>query len=247
MLVAAACGSVAPAPPLQLGAASQTYGSGAASPTPAATGVSNLASAAPGTANGAADAAAAPANSASGPVTIALSSSDATAQYQTQEQLAGHNLPTLAVGKTTAVTGSIVLANGQLAATASKITVDLSTLASDQSMRDNFIRGNTLQTSKYPDAVFVATQVSGLPATLPTSGSAAFQLTGDLTVHGVTKPATWTVTATFNGSQVSGKATAPFTITEFGMNLPKAGPVLSVQDSGTLELDFADAAISAAS
>ena len=62
----------------------------------------------------------------------------------------------------------------------------------------------------------------------------------------MTKPVTWTVNATFDKGQVSGKATAPFTITEFGMSLPKAGPVLSVKDAGTLELDFSNAAVGGA-
>jgi len=112
-------------------------------------------------------------------------------------------------------------------------------------MRDSFIKRNTLQTSRYPAAVFAPTAITGLPSPLPTSGGATFQLAGNLTVHGVTKPATWTVTAQFNGRQISGKATAPFTITEFGMTIPKAGPVLSVQDAGTLELDFSNAPLAA--
>jgi polyisoprenoid-binding protein YceI len=148
----------------------------------------------------------------------------------------------MAVGSTSGVSGTIALtADGQLDASASKITVDLSSLKSDESMRDAFVQRNTLQTSQYPTAVFEPTQVSGLSSPLPTSGSATFQLTGNLTVHGVTKPASWTVSAQFDGQQVIGKATAPFTITEFGMSIPKAGPVLSVQDAGTLELDFSAA------
>ncbi|HLG70715.1 MAG TPA: YceI family protein [Chloroflexota bacterium] len=184
---------------------------------------------------------------AAGTVALTFDSGNSKAEYQTQEQLAGRNLPNVAVGSTTGVQGSIVLtSDSQLDGSASKITVDLSSLASDESMRDNFIKRNTLQTSQYPDAVFTPTGVSGLPAALPTSGSLTFQLDGNLTVHGVTKPVTWTVEAQFDGSQISGKATAPFTITEFGMSLPKAGPVLSVQDAGTLELDFSNVALSAA-
>lgn len=178
---------------------------------------------------------------AAGEVQIAFDSGNSQAQYQTQEQLAGRNLPNAAVGTTTGVSGQVVLTQtGQLDASASKITVDLTSLKSDESMRDSFVQRNTLQTSQYPQAVFVPTAVTGLQSPLPTSGSATFQLTGNLTVHGLTKPVT--VAASFDGQQVSGKATAPFTITEFGMALPKAGPVLSVQDAGTLELDFTNAA-----
>src|SRR5690348_3487252 len=181
-----------------------------------------------------------------GEVALALKGGNAKAEYQTQEQLAGKSLPNVAVGATSGVSGQIVLTrDGQLDAAASKITVDLTSLKSDESMRDAFVQRNTLQTSQYPQAVFEPTAVSGLTS-LPTSGAATFQMAGNLTVHGVTKPITWTVTADFNGQQASGKATAPFTITEFGMSLPKAGPVLSVQDAGALELDFTNVALTSA-
>jgi polyisoprenoid-binding protein YceI len=183
---------------------------------------------------------------AAGSLTISLNSTNSKAEYQTQEQLAGHNLPNVAVGSTTAVKGSIALTNGQVDPSNSKITVDLTSLASDEGRRDSYVKRNTLQTSQYPTAVFTPAQVSGLPATLPASGLLSFQLTGDLTVHGVTKPVTWTVAAEVHGKQLSGKATAPFTITGFGMSLPEAGPVLSVQDAGTLELDFSNVPLGAA-
>ena len=73
---------------------------------------------------------------------------------------------------------------------------------------------------------------------LPTSGQATFQLLGDLTVHGVTKPVTWQVTAQFADTTVSGNATTSVNITDFGMTPPKAGPVLSIEDGLTLELAF---------
>lgn len=249
LMLLAACGSPAVAPAVKLGAATQPQAAASAAAT------SSGAASAPAASQPAAPASASPQPSsssadtisgagASSGATITLNSSDASAQYQTQEQLAGHNLPNMAVGKTIGVSGSIVLtASGQPNSSASKITVDLTSLQSDESMRDKFIKGNTLQTSQYPDAVFVPSHIDGLPAVLPTSGGLTFQLVGNLTVHGVTKPVTWTVVAQFNGSRLSGKATAPFTITEFGMSLPKAGPVLSVQDAGTLELDLNSAPI----
>ncbi|MFI5267605.1 MAG: YceI family protein [Chloroflexota bacterium] len=191
--------------------------------------------------------ASAPSTSSAGEVQISFNSSNSQAQYLTQEQLAGRNLPNVAVGTTTGISGSVVLTqSGELDASASKLTIDLSSLKSDESKRDNFIQRNTLQTSQYPDAIFTPTGVTGLPSPLPTSGSATYRLAGNLTVHGVTKPVTWAVTADFNGQQVSGKATAPFTITEFGMTIPQAGPVLSVQDAGTLELDFTNAPLASA-
>ena len=86
---------------------------------------------------------------------------------------------------------------------------------------------------------FVPRSVEGLSSPLPTSGSATFQLHGDLTVHGVTKPVTWRVTADFSNGTMTGNATTTVQITDFGMSPPKAGPVLSIEDELTLELSFA--------
>ena len=87
-------------------------------------------------------------------------------------------------------------------------------------------------------ATFVPTGVQGLPTPLPKSGQAVFQLMGDLTVHGVTKPVTWQVTAQFEDASVSGTATTGVNITDFGMTPPKLGPVLSIEDALNLELAF---------
>jgi protocatechuate 3,4-dioxygenase beta subunit len=106
-------------------------------------------------------------------------------------------------------------------------------------MRDGFIGRTVLHTSQYPDAVFVPTQVSGLPSPLPTSGSVSFKLTGNLTVQDVTKPVTWDVTGTVldGGNQAKGTATTSFTFEDFNLNQPKVPLVLSIVDHITLEVD----------
>ena len=172
-------------------------------------------------------------------VTLVVDPAASTASYHAHEQLVGRTLPSEAVGTTAGVSGSLAFAaDGTIVADQSKISVDLSKLQSDESRRDNFIKGNTLQTSRYPMATFVPTAVQGLPSPLPTSGQVTFQLLGDLTVHGVTKPVTWQVTAQFGDSTVTGDATSSINITEFGMSPPKAGPVLSIEDGLTLQLAF---------
>ena len=78
----------------------------------------------------------------------------------------------------------------------------------------------------------------GLSGLLPSSGSASFKISGDLTVHGVTRPATWDVTAQFSPEQVTGKATTPVKLEDFGMRRPTIGPVLSIDETVVLDLDF---------
>lgn len=174
-----------------------------------------------------------------GSVRLAIDPSQSTASYHAREQLASFSFPTDAIGKTNSVSGSIALdPSGKVVPNISKIAVDLTTLKSDKAMRDHYIQVNTLDTATYPNAVFVPTSVQGLTMPLPTSGQGTFKLLGNLTVHGVTKPVTWDVTATFGAQTVTGAATTTVTFEDFGMSPPKVGPVLSVQDNLTLTLDF---------
>jgi polyisoprenoid-binding protein YceI len=103
-------------------------------------------------------------------------------------------------------------------------------------MRDGYIARGTLDTATYPTATFVPTAITGLPTPLPTSGQQSFQLTGNLTIHGVTEPATWTVIAQVNGNEVTGQATTSFKFEDFGMSPPQSMMVLSVVDDVKLEV-----------
>lgn len=161
------------------------------------------------------------------------------ARYRVREQLLGRSLPNDAVGRTRAIDGQIAFTNdGSIDVEQSFVTVDLTTLQSDEARRDNYIKQNTLEVARYPQADFRPTRASGLPWPLPSSGEVTFQLTGDLTVHGVTKSVTWNVTATFDSSTVSGTATTAVTFADFGMVKPRVPILLSLEDTIGLELDF---------
>ena len=160
-------------------------------------------------------------------------------RYRVREQLAGFDMPNDAVGRTAAVTGGITFdANGAVVPAASKVTADVQGLTSDRSRRDGYVRARVLETAQYPTVTLAPTAVTGLSWPLPTSGSRSFQLTGDLTVHGTTHPTTWNVTATFNGSDVTGTAVTGFTFDDFGLARPRVPIVLSVADSIHLEYEF---------
>ena len=184
-------------------------------------------------------AAAEAARPADGGVRLSLVPEASEARYRAREQLAGRSLPNDAVGSTRSVGGEIVLdPSGAILAEQSRIVVDLRSLRSDESRRDNFIQRNTLQTDRFPTAEFVPREAPGLPIPLPASGQAAFQLVGELTVHGVARPATWEATASFGEQEVAGTAVTRVKMTDFGMTPPRVGPVLSLEDELTLELDF---------
>ena len=239
--VAAATSSVAPA--VSSTTALSSVSAPAVTPSASSSAVSSTQSAtssvAAATSSGAAPVATTAMAAASSGVKLTLNASGTQASYQVQEQLASKNFPTPAIGRTSAVTGAIALdANGKIVSGQSKFEIDLRTLKSDQGMRDSYIQHDPLQTSQYPMATFVPSQVTGMPWPLPSAGTAKFNLVGDMTVHGTSASTTWAVEATFAGSKVTGTATTPFTFTEFGMTAPHTMIALSVENNGTLTLQF---------
>jgi polyisoprenoid-binding protein YceI len=222
-----------PVPPTVMAAA--IAAASTAIPTAIAPISASAAAAAPTAATAVSTTAAAAATAAT--ITYKVVASGTKADYRVREQLVRLSAPSDAVGTTTGVTGSIVLgADGTIVSDQSKLVVDLSTLQSDSNMRDGFVGNNTLNLSQYPNATFVPTAITGLTAPLPTSGQQTFQLTGNLTIHGVTKPATFAVTSQVSGNDVTGVATTNFKFEDFGMTPPHAGAVLSVVDAVKLEI-----------
>jgi polyisoprenoid-binding protein YceI len=173
-------------------------------------------------------------------IVLNLASDGNEARYRVREQLANVNLPSDAIGKTSAVTGTIIVnSDGTVDSTQSKITVDITGLQSDSSMRDGFIQNSVFQSSQFPNVEFVPTKITGLANPLPQSGALTFKLEGNLTVHGTTKPVTWDATATAtDGKDLKGTATTSFTFADFGLNQPHVPRVLSIQDTIKLEYDF---------
>jgi polyisoprenoid-binding protein YceI len=162
------------------------------------------------------------------------------ARYKVTEQLAGINFPSEAVGTTEAITGAIVVNPDGSIAPGSKLTVDLRTLTSDQSLRDGYIQTRTLETERFPTLEIVPKRAVGLPAPLPAGqqAQAGFQLIADMTIRGVTKETTWNVVATFGNTAVGGRATTTVDFATFNLTKPSLARILSVDDKIQLEIEF---------
>lgn len=162
------------------------------------------------------------------------------ARYRVTEQLAGISFASDAVGTTEAITGALIVNPDGSFAAGSKISVDLRTLTSDQSLRDSYIQTRTLETGKFPMMELVPKRTVGLPAPLAASNQAqaGFQLVTDTTLHGVTKEITWNVVATLRPDGVAGRATTTVDFATFGMTKPSLARLLSVEDKIYLEIEF---------
>jgi len=158
-----------------------------------------------------------------------------------REQLVGVNLPSDAVLVATGATGTFVLQDDGTFSPDSKITFDVTTLASDQRDRDNFIKQDTLAVGQFPTATLVPTKATGLTLPLPASGTFTFTLAGKLTLHGVTKDVTFDVTAKRDGATLMATATANPTwkFADFGMRAPSVPfRVVSIVDEIKLTVDI---------
>jgi polyisoprenoid-binding protein YceI len=172
-------------------------------------------------------------------VRFVLAPTGNAARYRVREQLMGHDFPNDAVGETKSLTGAIEFdAKGKVIPQSSKFVLDAGTFVSDQNRRDGFVRRRLLEADTYPSIVLVPTDVRGVSLPLPTSGTLPIELTGDLTVHGVTRPTIWKGSTRFQEGRVTGSAATAFTFNDIRMEQPRVPVLLSVADTIRLEIDF---------
>jgi polyisoprenoid-binding protein YceI len=172
-------------------------------------------------------------------IRLVVAPSGNEARWRVRERLASFDFPNDAVGTTRDIGGAIVIgADGQPDSTASKITINLTTLQSDRSMRDNYIKHRTLETDKFPTAVLVPTRFLRMRTPMPDTGTFTFEIVGNLTVHGVTKQTTWLVTAAGKADGFAGTALTRVTFEDFAMAQPRVPILLSIEDEINLEFQF---------
>jgi len=160
------------------------------------------------------------------------------AGYRVREQLASLPAESDAVGRTGQITGSITLeTNGSTTTlTTATITVDTTSITSDKSQRDNRLRTEGLQTDSFPTATFTLTQPVEVPAAALTGTPSDVTLTGDLTLHGVTKSVRIPAKAQLVNGTVQVAGSLAFPLTDHSIVAPNIGGfIVSIADTGTLE------------
>lgn len=151
-------------------------------------------------------------------------------EYRVTETLFGQS--TTAVGISTTVKGSFTL-QGTIV-TAATFTVPLATVHSNESLRDNQFDTRIMDVADHPDAVFRLTspvQLGSIPAV---DAIVNEQVTGTLTMHGVTRSLAFTLQAEYTGASVKVSGSIPITFADWDIQNPSGGPA-EVGDSGTME------------
>ena len=169
------------------------------------------------------------------PAVYTVDGEASTASYRVMEELSSVGTNEV-VGTTNAILGSILFDENNVPVACSNFAVDMRTMETDESKRDNYLRENTLESDTFPYATFVVSSVTGLEDGLSEGETATVGLTGDFTLHGVTKTVTWDGEVTLEGETITGTASHTFLIADYDMEKPIIGPVVSIADEVTLEV-----------
>ena len=121
------------------------------------------------------------------------------------------------------------------AVTAAAFTVPMATVHSDKSQRDAQFDGRIMDVSQYPTGTFTLTSPIDL-APLPDGGVIkGYTAHGRLTLHGATRPVTFTLTAERKGSQIEVSGDIPVLFSDYGIANPSFAGFVTTQDHGLLE------------
>ncbi|MFN8019413.1 MAG: YceI family protein [Acidimicrobiales bacterium] len=146
-----------------------------------------------------------------------------------------------AVGRTGKVTGSLVVADGQVSS--GTFAVDLAAIefTDDPGLpvanRSAYLRTDALETDRFPEARFELTR----PVRLPARRSATLRrvrVVGNLELHGVARPMAIRVDVRFDGDRVVLATSRPVAVRlrDHGIEPPELRGLSKVADEGAFEL-----------
>ena len=158
--------------------------------------------------------------------------------YRVREQLGGVTALTDAVGRTSAGTGNATIEpdGTGVRVSAAAFEADLTQLQSDDGRRDRRIRSMGVESDRFPTATFTLATPVSVGADALTGMTVDVSLSGDLTIHGMTKAVTIAGQARLNGDRIEIVAALTFPFSDFGMTPPSLGGFVQVQNDATLEI-----------
>lgn len=170
----------------------------------------------------------------SGVTGIWLATNDSTVGYRVKEVLGG--VDTEGVGRTNQVSGSLTIQDTTLLST--DFEIDVASIKSDSSKRDEQFTGNIMDTATYPTANFRLLTPIDL-GTIPVAGQKITATAiGELTLHGVTNQVSFDITATIDNGIIGVLGSIDITFADYGIANP-SNPFVTTGDTGLLEFVLA--------
>lgn len=157
--------------------------------------------------------------------------------YRVQEEFLSRNLPNEAVGRTSAIEGTMTIRGARVVE--AMISTDLRELESDEPGRDRAIRTRGLESAEFPEASFTLTTPIELDR-IPSPGAVvSAAAAGELALHGQTRAVEIPLEAVLaeNGTiRVAGSLEIQFS--DYGIQAPSVAGTITVQDQATIELEL---------
>lgn len=156
---------------------------------------------------------------------------DAIAGYRVDEILFGQSVE--AVGRTNDVDGTLEI-DGTTVVSAS-FEIDMTTVESDESRRDNQFRGSVMSVDEFPTATFTLTEPIELGDDAGAGSEVTVDATGDLTLRGTTQ----TVTIQLEARHIDGRieVIGSYTVVFADWGIPNPSrPGIDTEDEGILEV-----------
>ncbi len=150
--------------------------------------------------------------------------------------------PFLVVGETNQVNADIALDLDRPSATKiGTVKIDARSFKTDSARRDSMI-GRFILKSEDPATeyiVFETKSLEGMPEKIEIGKSFTFKASGDLTIAGVTKPATFNGTATLGADGVlKGEAASTVQRVDYNLVIPNVPFVANVDQQVNLKIEF---------
>ena len=152
------------------------------------------------------------------------------AGYRVQEVLNGQDNE--ATGRTKDVTGELTISGTTVSA--ASVSVDMTTVASGEGLRDSQFKSRIMQTSQFPTATFELKTPIKLDSVPDDLVPITVKATGTLTLHGTAKEVTIDLSAQRNGSVLEVNGTVPIHFADYDISNPSGGPA-RVGDDGEME------------
>ena len=155
--------------------------------------------------------------------------------FRIEEELAQGIGKTTAVGRTPIVSGTLEFSSSELLS--AEIVADLSQITTDRSWRDDNVY-DALDAGNHPNAVF--SLVGPLTLDDPETEGMEHPISamGELTIKGVTQEVSVELIAQRIGQIITVTGQFPMIFSDFGVEVPTAPIVVSVEDNGLIEIQL---------
>ncbi len=190
----------------------------------------------------AAAAAPTPASSGEAPVSTGVEGTykigpGSAAGYRVRELFVGGLAKVDAVGRSEAVTGTVVLGRNGSALQVQSVNaaVDMTKLVSDESRRDGRMRTTGIETDKFPTATFVSSTAVTLDPASEAGNPVKATVAGKLTLHGVTSDVQIPVDAQLRSGTLEIVGRLAINLKDYAIDPPEIADFVKADDDGAFE------------